>query len=288
MANDERNPVQQWWASNPMTYGTIHGETEHAGEKTELGSKQFFERVDRTFYDWNPQLHANGKFDLLFPYEKYKSGARVLEIGCGMGTMAMNWAQNGSDVTAIDLNPTSIEQTRRRFDLLGLKGDIRQMDGTRLDLADESFDYVYSWGVLHHSPSLAQSLREMMRVTRKGGGFGLMLYSRESIFYSYKIRYLEGFLHLENRFASPLELASRYTDGAEKEGNPHTWPITDDELRAMLGPASRDLNFMRFGEEVGDIFKYLLPGVSRVLPEWVMRPWRNHFGWSTWARGHKD
>jgi len=271
-----------------MTYGTIHGSADYAGKKIEMGSREFFEQLDQEFYGWNSNLHATRKFDRLFPYDEYANGARILEIGCGMGTMAMNWALNGSNVTAVDLNLTSIEQTRQRFDLFGLNGDIRQMDANELEFADETFDYVYSWGVLHHSPDLAKSLREMMRVLRKGGGFGLMLYSRQSIFYSYKIRYLEGFLHLENRFLSPLELASRYTDAAEKEGNLHTWPVTVSELRTMLSPDAKDLKFRRFGEEVGDIFKYLLPGVALLLPRWVTQPWRRHFGWSIWANGHKD
>lgn len=288
MTGDDSNPAEKWWAENPMTYGTTHGTAEHAGTKTELGSREFFEQVDRTFYSWNPNLHVVRKFDRIFPYDRYAAGARVLEIGCGMGTMAMNWAQNGSSVTAVDLNPTSIEQTRRRFDLFDLEGDIRQMDGNRLEFADGSFDYVYSWGVLHHSPQLAKSLTEFMRVLRKDGEFGLMLYSRQSTYYSYRIRYLEGFLHFENRFLSPLELASRYTDAAEDEGNPHTWPVTDAELRVMLSSGARELHLRRFGEELPEIFKYLLPGVSRLLPEWAVLAWMRRCGWSVWASGRRN
>ena len=288
MTKNDQNQIQKWWATHPMTYGSTHGSADYAGEKLEMGSREFFERLDQEFYGWSRNLHGERKFDRLFPYDEYANGTRILEIGCGMGTMAMNWAMNGANVTAVDLNLTSMVQTRRRFDLFGLNGDIRQMDANELEFADETFDYVYSWGVLHHSPDLAKSLREMMRVLRKGGGFGLMLYNRRSIYYAYKIRYLEGFLHNENRFLGPLELASRYTDGAENEGNPHTWPVTDSELRAVLSPNARDLRFKRFGEETVGIFKYLLPGVGLLLPRWVTQPWRHHFGWSTWAYGHKN
>ena len=70
----------------------------------------------------------------MFPYELYGNGAKVLEIGCGMGTMAMNWARNGAQVTAVDLNPVSIRETQRRFSLLGLNASSRLMDGNALAL----------------------------------------------------------------------------------------------------------------------------------------------------------
>ncbi|MCU0842634.1 MAG: methyltransferase domain-containing protein [Thiobacillaceae bacterium] len=284
----ENREVQAWWRDNPMTYGAEHGRTGYRDGQFEMGTPEFFERLDREFYSWNHPLHGERPFDRLFPYRDYRAGARVLEIGCGLGTMAMNWARNGVEMTAVDLNPTSIEQTRRRFELMGLRGRIELMDGRRLDLPDAHFDYVYSWGVLHHSPDLAQSLNEMMRVLKPGGGFGLMLYHRRSILHAYKTLYTEGFLHYENRFLGPLELASRYGDGARADGNPHTWPVTKDELRAMLGPFSRDLDFRVLGTDLDTALHALLPGLGLILPAWAKKPWARRFGWSLWACGHKS
>ena len=187
--------VRDWWAENPMTYGDTHGRTGFGGQAQEPGSAAFFDALDKRFYDWNEPLHGERPFSRLFPYGRYGPGARVLEIGCGLGTMAMNWARTGVTMSAVDLNPTSIAQTRCRFELNGLAGDIRLMDGNSLDFEDGTFDYVYSWGVLHHSPDLARSLREMMRVLKPGGGFGLMLYNRKSILHRYLMQYVEGFLH---------------------------------------------------------------------------------------------
>ena len=149
--------IRNWWAAHPMTYGAVHGEAGYGDGRFEFGTREFFERLDREFYSWNYPLHGERPFDRLFPYEEYR-GRRVLEIGCGLGTMAMNWAQNGARVTAVDLNPTSVRETRRRFELYGLEGDISLMDGNQLALADGEFDYAYSWGVLHHSPDLERSL----------------------------------------------------------------------------------------------------------------------------------
>ena len=76
----------------------------------------------------------------------------------------MNWARHRAEITAVDLNPVSVAQTRRRFDLFELKGDIRQADTETLPFADDSFDYVYSWGVLHHTPGTAKAVAEIRRV----------------------------------------------------------------------------------------------------------------------------
>ncbi len=283
----DKQDIQRWWAEHPMTYGAVHGQAAYADGQFEFSSREFFERLDREFYDWNAPLHDQRPFDRLFPYQEYGPGSKVLEIGCGLGTMAMNWARNGAAVTAVDLNPTSVRETRRRFELYGLSGNICLMDGNRLALADGEFDYVYSWGVLHHSPDLQRSLAEMMRVLKPGGGYGLMLYNRRSILHLYGTCYVEGFLHYERRFLSPLQLASRYGDGSREEGNPHTWPVTAAEVKEMLAPYSRDTYVRRLGTELDSWFRYLLPGLGLVLPTWAKKPWARRFGWSLWFGGHR-
>ncbi|MDP2430938.1 MAG: class I SAM-dependent methyltransferase [Pseudomonadota bacterium] len=283
----ENREVQAWWRDHPMTYGAVHGETSYVDGAFEMGTPQFFERLDQEFYSWNKPLHDQRPFDRLFPYEHYGKGSSVLEIGCGLGTMSMNWARNGVDITAVDLNPTSIEQTRKRFELLGLPGRIELMDARHLDLPDAHFDYVYSWGVLHHSANLEASLHEMMRVLKPGGGFGLMLYHRRSILHWYKTLYTEGLLHYENRFLSPLEMASRYGDGARAEGNPHTWPVTVGELRDFFHPYSHDAKARILGTDLDTAFHALLPGLGLFLPQWAKKPWARRFGWSVWFSGHK-
>jgi ubiquinone/menaquinone biosynthesis C-methylase UbiE len=281
-----KQEIQNWWAANPMTYGAVHGRTEYADGARDFGTPEFFQRLDQEFYSWNSPLHGARPFDRLFPYTEY-AGKKVLEIGCGLGTMIMNWAQAGARVTAVDLNPTSVRETKRRFELLGLEADVRLMDGNQLELPDAAFDYVYSWGVLHHSPDLERSLAEMMRVLKPGGGFGLMLYNRRSILYQYGVRYIEGFLHYENRFLDPLQLASRYGDGSREEGNPHTWPVTETEVRTMLAPYSREVAVRQLGTELDSWLRYLVPGLGSVLPTWAKKAWARRLGWSLWFSGHK-
>lgn len=279
--------VLDWWSSKPMTYAPTHGLTEYESETVALGSPQFFENADRIFYGWNTPLHDARPFGRLFPFDLYR-GKKVLEVGCGMGCMAMNWARAGAQMTAVDLTPTAITQTKRRFELQGLTGEIMQADGRTLPFEDNSFDYVYSWGVLHHSPDLGRSLDELLRVLKPGGGFGVMLYHRHSFLYGYMVRYLEGFLHYENRFLDPLALASRYGDGAREEGNPHTWPITKAEARAFFKAHSGDMAIDVLGTDLDSIFPFVIPGIGEFLPGWFKKPWARRFGWSLWMHGHKN
>ncbi len=283
------NQVEGWWATNPMTYGDVHGGDKYLGDNDsyELGSIKMFEKMDDTFYAWNKPLHTERPFGKIFPYEKYK-GKRVLEVGCGLGTMSMNWAKAGADVTAIDLNQTSIDQTTLRFKAMELSGDIQQMDANALEFDDDSFDYVYSWGVIHHSPNLKKSLHEIIRVLKPGGEFGIMLYYRPSFLHQYMTKYIEGFLHYENRFLGELELASRYGDGAREEGNPHTWPITKGEMRAMLEEHTSKISFNMLGTDIDNIFPLLIPGIGDFIPAFLKKPWARRFGWSLWTSGQKE
>lgn len=282
-----KQDIRSWWSENPMTYGQEHGRTAYTEGEYTFGDREFFERVDREFYSWNRPLHDAQPFDRLFPYDMY-TGKSVLEIGCGMGTMAMNWAKNGAKITAVDLNPVAVKQTTQRFKLLDLEAAICQSDSNDLPFADGAFDYAYSWGVLHHSPNLELSLSQMMRVLKPGGRFSIMLYNRHSLLHWYTTKYIEGYLHYENKFLNPLELSSRYGDAGRQEGNPYTWPVSRKELRSLLTPYSEDLEINILGTDLDYVFRHLLPGLGLILPSWAKKPWARRFGWSLLASGMKS
>ncbi len=284
--------IRDWWAAAPMTYGERHGTTEFARadgsvETVEIGSQRFFELADERFYSWNAPLHtAVGPFAAIFPYSSMR-GRRVLEIGCGMGCMAMNWARREAEITAVDLNPVSVAQTRRRFDLLGLKGDIRQADAEALPFAENSFDYVYSWGVLHHTPGTAKAVAEIHRVLKPGAEAGIMLYHRRSILFMMTVAYQEGFINLERQFLDPLGLASRYGDGAREEGNPHTWPVTHREVRDELFRSFRNVETRVLGTDIPPILSAWKPNLGETLSKSSLAALARRFGWSLWITGTK-
>lgn len=282
-----KEDIQNWWAQNPMTYGETHGQTIFKEGEFEMGTQAFFNRIDQEFYSWNKPLHIQKPFDKLFPYDLYK-GKKVLEIGCGLGTMLMNWAKNGAECTAVDLNPTSVEQTKKRFALHRLMADIRLEDANQLPFENNTFDYVWSWGVLHHSPNLALSIKELFRVLKPDGGYGIMLYNRHSLYQGYMINYVEGFLHRESNFLKPLELNSRYGDGHKEEGNPHTWPITKVEGLNLLRPFSKNANVRILGTDLDCVLRLMLPGIVSYLPKPIIKAIARRWGWSLWFHGTKD
>ena len=284
--------IAAYWASRPQTYGSEHGATRFQvgsnAVETSIGSPEFFALSDEQFYAWNEPLHtSSGRFAKIFPYERY-ADKEVLEVGCGMGCMAMNWAQHGARVTAVDLNPVAVEQTTRRFALNGLEGRVQREDGRQLSLPNDAFDYVYSWGVLHHSPDLGASISELFRVLKPGGEFGVMLYNRRSLLYWYHILYLEGFLHGEARFLDPLELASRYTDGDREEGNPHTWPVTKPELAELVRPFSSRSEVRVLGTDINLMLRHVIaPGASKLVPAFIVNAVSRRWGWLLWVSGAK-
>jgi SAM-dependent methyltransferase len=289
---DVKSEIRQWWADFPMTYGDEHGNTEYRGADgavtVALGSREFFERADATFYRWNEPLHDGPRhFGRLFEYDRYR-GKRVLEVGCGMGCMAMNWALNGAAVTAVDLNPVAVAQTRSRFDVFGLAGEIREADAESLPFPDNTFDFVYSWGVLHHTPGTRPAIAELRRVLKPGGRVGVMLYNRQSLLFWFIVRWQEGFVNLERRWLTDLELASRYADGDRREGNPHTWPVTANEIRTELFPGYDDIAVRVLGTDVPNVLNVWAPslGTERIARRSIAA-FARRWGWSLWTMATK-
>jgi len=108
-------------------------------------------------------------------------GARVLEIGVGLGADHEGFAAAGAELYGLDLTERAIEHTRARLAHAGLRSTLTVGDAEALPFADDFFDLVYSWGVLHHSPSPERALDEVWRVLRPGGTAKLMLYHSPSM-----------------------------------------------------------------------------------------------------------
>ena len=116
---------------------------------------------------------------LLIPFSEAKNKS-VLEIGCGNGADGAMFAINGAKYTGVDLTETAVKATRDHFDALGLTGNFQQENAEQLSYSDNSFDMVYSYGVLHHSPNPAKAIKEVFRVLKPNGKAIIMLYYKYS------------------------------------------------------------------------------------------------------------
>lgn len=95
---------------------------------------------------------------------------RVLEIGVGLGADHQCFAEAGAELYGIDLTERAVGHTQQRLQAFGLQSNLAVGDAENLDFPEDSFDIVYSWGVLHHSPNTPKAIAEVHRVLKPGGG----------------------------------------------------------------------------------------------------------------------
>lgn len=144
------------------------------------GSREFFAEVDARFYASSPFYRATQPYGRLIPFEKLK-GKRVLEIGCGLGLHSQLIAEAGAKLTSIDLTPRAVSLTQKRMELNGIESDVRLMDAETMGFAESEFDFVWSWGVIHHSAQTERIVSEVFRVLKPGGEFRSMVYHKRSV-----------------------------------------------------------------------------------------------------------
>lgn len=172
--------AEQWqqanrtfWESNPMRYDWKK-RIPH-----EVGTPQFYDEIDRRFFE-NVQPYMpwiSFPFDELVPFGELGK-KNVLEIGVGMGSHAGLLSAHAGEYTGIDLTEFAVGVTRDRMRAFGRTADIRRMDAETLEFADNTFDFIWSWGVIHHSSNTQKILMEMQRVLKPGGEAVTMVYNR--------------------------------------------------------------------------------------------------------------
>lgn len=180
---------QEWWTNNTMSYDW------NESIESEKYTPEWFNEIDRRFiHDARLFAHTSQPFDNIIPLQDL-SGKRVLEIGCGMGLHSELMVRAGAQLTTIDISETSVMATRKRFSIRGLKGEIQQMDAVNLDFPDEYFDFVWSWGVIHHSAQTALIIQQIARVLRPGGEVRFMVYNLNGMeaYVTICMSYLTGF-----------------------------------------------------------------------------------------------
>lgn len=118
------------------------------------------------------------------PFANFPSakGKTVLEVGVGMGADHLEWAKhNPKALYGVDLTPRAIAFTKARLKHAKLNSTLQVADAEDLPFKDDTFDMVYSWGVLHHSPNTPKAFAEVARVLKKGGTAKIMVYHTYSL-----------------------------------------------------------------------------------------------------------
>lgn len=285
--------VREFWQEHPC--GTKFADAAP-------GSRRFYELVEEHRYTKEWHIPAAAGF-------AETKGLRVLEIGCGLGTDGAQFARAGADYTGIDLTDAAVELARKRFELFNLPGSFQKDDAEKLSFGNETFDLVYSHGVLHHTPDIDSAIREIHRVLRPGGRAEVMLYHRNS--YNYRVnismlrragvhllRWNAGLklvkaltgepeeslrIHATQLKADSSDLTSEQflsqnTDGA---GNPLARVYSRDEARELFR------NFARVKVRTFFLNKRWIPIIGPVLPRSIESKLASRWGWHLWVYAKK-
>jgi len=203
--DDVQRCNRSWWSDNPMTYDW------HGNIRLQRGSREWFDEIDRRFVESSkPYLTSRRPFDRIMPDDL--AGRQVLEIGCGIGLHSLELSRRGARVHAVDLTDGAVEATRARMKEFGVDADVRRADAESLPYPDREFDFVWSWGVIHHSARTARIVREIARVLKPGGQARVMVYNREGSLARLTLfrHYVLGREFIRN---SPDESLWRWSDG---------------------------------------------------------------------------
>lgn len=258
---DGKLRAREQWGADPC--GAVHG------RELEFGTREFFDEVERHRYEeyapWMREVMGFDKF----------SGARLIEVGCGMGTDLLQFALGGANCTGVDLTPRSVEISRHRFRLYGMPGDFSLSDAEVLPIADNSFDVFYSNGVLHHTPDTLAAIREAYRVLKPGGTAKVMLYHRNSWAYWVELMIRHGIFRGELfRGLKPADLMSKYVEFNESGGRPFVKAYSRREARSLFSM------FSEVGVEIDQLIRAEVYLVGKFLPEWFFRRMRRTVGWN--------
>ena len=285
--------VREFWQEHPC--GTKFTEAPP-------GSGRFYELVEQHRY--NKEWHIPSAADFAST-----SGLRVLEIGCGLGTDGAQFAKAGADYTGIDLTEAAIELARKRFQLSTLRGTFQVGDAEKLDFPDNTFEVVYSHGVLHHTPDIQSAIQEIHRVLRPGGRAKVMLYHRNSYNYRVNISILRrAGVHLlrwnagvrlvqlltsepeeslrnhaqqlkaDSSYLSSEEFLSQNTDGA---GNPLARVYSRHEAHELFE------DFAQVEVKTFFLNKRWIPILGPLLPRSIESKLASRWGWHLWVYATK-
>ena len=203
-------------------------------------------------------------------FEEFKN-KDVLEIGVGFGSDHSQIAKNHpKSLTGVDLTDRAIENTKLRFKTIQLKSNLKIDNAENLSFKDSTFDAIYSWGVLHHSPNTSKCFEEVLRCLKPGGFAKIMIYHKYSptgwmLWMRYGLFKLKPFIKLNEIYAKYLESpgTKAYT---LKQANELVKNFSNAEMKVQLS----------FGDllqgDVGARHKGFLLNFSKIIyPRMIIR-----------------
>ncbi len=159
-----KKTIQQYWTKN-VPY------LDMASNEAIIGNEKFYQEIDLRRQRYEPYTSR-------LIESSSKKGGRMLEIGCGLGSDLRGFARLEMQVTGLDLSLNNAKLVKEGFKVLNLRGEALCSDAENLPFKDKSFDLVYSFGVLHHTPNTQKAIDEIYRVLKPNGKCVIMIYHK--------------------------------------------------------------------------------------------------------------
>ena len=158
--------VKKFWNDRPCN-------VKHSSK--DIGTKEYFNEVERKKFFVEPHI-------LKFTYFPSCEGKKVLEIGCGLATVGANFAFHGADYTGVELSEESLELAKKRFEVFEQTGKFYSGNAEELSsfVPVETYDLIYSFGVIHHSPHPEKIISEIKNYMNENSVLKIMLYAKDS------------------------------------------------------------------------------------------------------------
>jgi len=269
----------------------------------EPGTPEFFSEVERHRYELEPHIRK------IVDFPRW-AGSRVLEVGCGVATDGLQFARARAKYTGLDSSERALDLARRRFEFEDAAGEFVAGSATNLPFDDETFDLVYSHGVLHHIPETRKAVAEMHRVLKPIGTALVMLYHRRSLNYYVNILLIRRLLALlllapgaprvlGAVTGEPAAIAGhrallrahglRYlldrslflSNNTDGPGNPLSKVYSRDEALALFAPFASVTTTVRF------LNLRVYPAGDRLARTRIAAALERHVGWHLYVRAEK-
>ncbi len=222
-----KDEVQRQWDNDPAGSHYVTGIAKHTLD-------WFLEAEAYRYGGYAPWMNETMEFER-------HAGDRVLELGGGMGTDLAQFAKHGAVVTDLDLSSGHLALAKESFQLRGLKGEFVLHDAELLPFDDNTFDVVYSNGVIHHTPNTRMVVQEIHRVLRPGGRAIIMVYAENSLHYWRNLVWAIGIKEGQLQRYSMGDIMSR---AVERSDNAAARPLVKVYTKKRLRHLFRDFSQM--------------------------------------------
>jgi ubiquinone/menaquinone biosynthesis C-methylase UbiE len=259
-AIDHKAETRKQWNRTPCGTGDFLADAEK-------DSLDYFERIRRARYESDEWMLRT------IPFAQTK-GKRVLEIGHGIGSDLVTFAEAGAEVCGVDITEEHHRLATQNFAARGLPVELKLCDAAQIDYPSEHFDIVYSHGVLHHTPDTVRCIGEAYRVLRRGGLFILSLYRTYSAFHLFAKLMHQGCLRgdlFRLGYGGLMATIEQGADGITVK------PLVKTYRRAQLRHMLADFSSVTY--KVGHFRREHIPVAGWLIPRFAERWLEPALGW---------